>query len=104
MKCSGRSRRFDGMATAAQRRRLATLRAELAALAALVRPPDTPALARTLAEFANEFLKAETKSGELGPLRPASDLHRALVSDLGGLARERGQRLCYLAPRGSAKS
>jgi hypothetical protein len=92
------------MATAAQRRRVAALRAELAELAELVRPPDTPAPARTLAEFADEFLKAETKSGELEPLRPASDLHRALVSDLGGLARERGQRLCYLAPRGSAKS
>jgi hypothetical protein len=83
---------------------VAALRAELAELAALVRRPDTPAPARTLAEFANEFLKAETKSGDLEPLRPASDLHRALVSDLGGLARERGQRLCYLAPRGSAKS
>jgi hypothetical protein len=73
-------------------------------LAALARPPDNPAPARTLADFAKEFLKAEKKSGELEPLVPASDLHRTLVGDLGSLRHRRGQRLCYLAPRGSAKS
>jgi hypothetical protein len=59
---------------------------------------------RDLTSFAASFLKAEAKSGELVPLRPESDLHRTLVDDLGSLEHRRGQRLCYLAPRGSAKS
>jgi hypothetical protein len=68
-------------------------------------PPLIPPRAgRTLAEFAKEFLSAEKRSGELEPLAPASDLHRTLVDDLGSLRNRRGQRLCYLAPRGSAKS
>jgi hypothetical protein len=73
-------------------------------LAALERRRRAAGPALGLADFAARYLKAEAKSGEPVPLVPQSDLHRALAADLDGLRHQRGRRLCYLAPRGSAKT
>jgi hypothetical protein len=57
-----------------------------------------------LAEFAARYLKAEAAQGAFVPLARATELHRALADDLDRQCRGRGQKRCYLAPSGSAKT
>ena len=54
--------------------------------------------------FSKRFLQAEESSGRLVELVPQTELHRTLVKELEALRQVRGKKLCYLAPRGSAKT
>jgi predicted phage terminase large subunit-like protein len=88
----------ESMPSSAVKEKLAELDTRLTRLEAAKRP------SLSVRDFAARYLKAEARQGELVPLVPATALHECLATDLNELRHTRGQKRCYLAPRGSAKT